>query len=269
MTLIKSNQGPFDIIGDLHGCFEELRELLVKLGYQSILIETENLDYGFEVIHPQGRTLVFLGDLVDRGPKICAVLKFAMAMTGKGKALSVLGNHDDKLLRKLKGSNVQIKHGLEESLGQLAEERPEFSVAVCRFLDSLDSSYFLDNQKLVVAHAGMKEEFQKLNSKETRQFGLFGETTGETDESGLPVRLNWAAGYRGRALVVYGHTPVAEAEWFNRTIDIDTGCVFGGKLTALRYPERELIDVPAHDTYYQPARPFLAETTQKPGLLKI
>ncbi|HBE77558.1 MAG TPA: hypothetical protein DDW65_07205 [Firmicutes bacterium] len=269
MTLIKNNQGPLDIIGDLHGCFEELRELLVKLGYQRIITESGNLDYGFEVIHPQGRTLVFLGDLVDRGPKICAVLKFVMAMVGKGKALSVLGNHDDKLLRKLKGSNVQNKHGLEESLRQLAEERPEFSIAVCRFFDSLDSSYFLDHQKLVVAHAGMKEELQKLNLKETRQFGLFGETTGKTDELGLPVRLNWAARYSGRALVVYGHTPVAEAEWFNRTIDIDTGCVFGGKLTALRYPERDLVDVPAHAIYCQPARQFLAETAQKPGLLKI
>lgn len=57
----------------------------------------------------------------------------------------------------------------------------------------------------------------------------------------MPVRYNWAADYRGKALVVYGHTPVPEALWLNNTVNIDTGCVFGGHLTALRYPEREAV----------------------------
>ena len=114
-----------------------------------------------------------------------------------------------------------------------------------------------DDGKLVVAHAGMKEEMQGRGSGKVRDFALYGETTGETDEYGLPVRYNWAAEYRGKAMVVYGHTPVAEPEWLNRTINIDTGCVFGGKLTALRYPERELVSVPALRTYYESAKPFL------------
>ncbi len=117
----------------------------------------------------------------------------------------------------------------------------------------------LDDGKLVVAHAGMKEEMQGRGSGKVREFALYGETTGETDEFGLPVRLNWAAEYRGKAMVVYGHTPVAEPEWLNRTINIDTGCVFGGKLTALRYPEKEIVSVPARLTYYEPIRPFLTE----------
>ena len=95
---------------------------------------------------------------------------------------------------------------------------------------------------------------------------MYGETTGETDEFGLPVRYNWAAEYRGRAMVVYGHTPVPEPEWLNRTICIDTGCVFGGKLTALRYPEKELVSVPALQTYYESAKPFLPEEDQAPAL---
>ena len=124
----------------------------------------------------------------------------------------------------------------------------------------------LDGGKLVVAHAGMKEEMQGRGSGAVRDFALYGETTGETDEFGLPIRYNWAAEYRGKATVVYGHTPVPEPEWLNRTINIDTGCVFGGKLTALRYPEKELVSVAARATYAVPARPFLALEAEAPQL---
>src|SRR5712675_1089700 len=119
-----------------------------------------------------------------------------MDMVECSNALCIPGNHDVKLLRKLKGKDVRLTHGLA--------------------------------------------------------------TTVEQDEFGMPIRYNWAAEYRGKAMVVYGHTPVPEAEWLNNTINIDTGCVFGGKLTALRYPERELVSVPAAHTYCAPARPFLA-----------
>jgi protein phosphatase len=169
-----------------------------------------------------------------------------------------------KLLRKLRGRDVQITHGLADSLHQLEAESPEFHEQVAKFLDALVSHYVLDDGKLVVAHAGMKEEMQGRGSGKVREFALFGETTGETDEFGLPVRLNWASEYRGRAMVVYGHTPVAEPEWLNRTINVDTGCVFGGKITALRYPEKELVSVPARRTYYEPIRPFLTEPAAPP-----
>jgi protein phosphatase len=181
-----------------------------------------------------------------------------MGMVASGAALCVPGNHDMKLLRKLRGKDVQITHGLAESLAQLDNEPPEFKQEVSKFLDDLVSHYVLDEAKLVIAHAGMKEEMQGRGSGKVRDFALYGETTGETDEFGLPVRYNWAAEYRGKAMVVYGHTPVPEPEWLNRTINIDTGCVFGGKLTALRYPEKELLSVAALQTYAQPVRPFLS-----------
>jgi protein phosphatase len=254
----KHEHGPFDIIGDLHGCFDELHSLLTKLGYQ--------IDSNYEVHHPEGRKAIFLGDLVDRGPKIPEVLKLVMNMTESSRALTVPGNHDTKLMRKLHGRNVQITHGLAESLNQLENESPEFKERVAAFIDSLPSHYVLDDGRLVVAHAGLKEELQGRASGKVRDFALYGETTGETDEFGLPVRYNWAANYRGKAKVVYGHTSVPEPEWLNNTICIDTGCVYGGKLTALRYPEREFVSVPALQTYYEPARPFLPDDEKAPAL---
>ena len=258
---LEHNHGPFDIIGDVHGCFDELISLLRQLGYLVQEIEGE-----YRVQPPAGRQAIFLGDLVDRGPNVPGVLKLVMGMVSEGTALCVPGNHDLKLVRKLKGRDIQIKHGLAETLAQLENESPEFRTEAMKFLDRLVSHYVLDDGNLVVAHAGMKAEMQGRSSGRVRDFALYGETTGETDEFGLPVRFNWAAEYRGKAMVVYGHTPVPTPEWLNRTINIDTGCVFGGRLTALRYPEQELVSVPAARTYCEPARVFLKPEEQAPAL---
>ena len=245
----KRETGPFDIIGDVHGCCDELEQLLQQLGYER--------NDGGPWAHPAGRRAIFVGDLVDRGPRIVDTLKTVMSMSQAGTALSVPGNHDIKLKRKLEGRDVTVSHGLDRSLQELEQETSEFRAEVQKFLDGLVSHYVFDDGRLVVAHAGMKAEMQGRGSAKVRDFALFGETTGETDEFGLPVRYNWAAEYRGRASVVYGHTPVPEPEWLNRTINIDTGCVFGGRLTALRWPEKELVSVPARETYADAVRPFM------------
>ncbi|NET33960.1 MAG: polynucleotide kinase-phosphatase [Cyanothece sp. SIO1E1] len=262
----KEEQGPFDIIGDIHGCCDELETLLAQLGYLPRLtdaddeIEAEEPWSGPVYYHPAGRKAVFLGDLVDRGPRILDTLRLVRNMVQAQTALCVPGNHDVKLLRKLRGKQVRIRHGLEQSVAELdalpANQREAFVPELIEFLHSLTSHYVLDQGRLVVAHAGMKQELQGRGSGRVRDFALYGETTGEIDEFGLPVRHNWAAAYRGEATVVYGHTPVLEAEWLNRTIDIDTGCVFGGKLTALRYPEQELVSVLAARMYCEPAKPL-------------
>ncbi len=267
------DSGPFDIIGDVHGCLPELMELLTKLGYsvedgtaEAIPGELRHgkqladLPISHRITHPEGRRLVFVGDLVDRGPDTPGVLRLVMSAVGQGAGLCVPGNHDVKLMRAMKGANVSLTHGLKESLQQLDAETPEFREAVKRFIDALVSHYVFDEGKLVVAHAGMKESMIGRASARVRDFALYGETTGETDEFGLPVRYPWAADYRGAAKVVYGHTPVPSVEWINDTIDIDTGCVFGGKLTALRYPSLEIVDVPAAREYAVPARPLVAPT---------
>lgn len=256
--------GPFDIIGDVHGCVDELVDLLTSLGYA---VDEDRRS----AAHPDGRTAVFVGDLVDRGPGVVAVLRLVMGMVEQGTALCVPGNHEVKLVRALGGRNVTVAHGLAESLAQLAEEPPELTEQVRRFLDGLVSHLVLDGGRLVVAHAGLREEMHNRTSGVVRSFALFGDTTGETDAYGLPVRYPWAEEYRGRAAVVYGHTPVPEAEWLNNTICVDTGCVFGGSLTALRWPERTTVSVPARQTYWEPVRPLAAdaESVREPRDLAI
>jgi protein phosphatase len=238
----RGDRGPFDVIGDVHGCFAELSALLDRLGYEETPLDGRTVRR-----HPGGRRAIFLGDLVDRGPAIVETLRLVMEMVSAGSALCVPGNHEMKLLRKLNGRNVNVSHGLAETLAQIDAipdaEREAFVWRLRGFLEDLVSHYWLDGGKLVVAHAGLREEMQGRGSGAVREFALYGETTGETDEFGLPVRFDWASEYRGRATVVYGHTPVPRAEWVNKTICIDTGCVYGGALTALRYPELELVSV--------------------------
>jgi len=267
----RDEHGPFDIIGDVHGCGTELEELLAELGYQLQASAEEASLWGSQYYaHPEGRTAVFVGDLVDRGPRVLDCVKIARNMVQHGTGLCVPGNHDMKLLRKLNGRNVQLKHGLAETVAEIdalpEEVRQPFCREMAQFLDRLVSHYVLDDGKLVVAHAGMKEEYQGRGSGKVREFALYGETTGETDEFGLPIRHNWAAEYRGAAMVVYGHTPVPQPEWLNHTVNVDTGCVFGGKLTALRYPEGEFVSVAAKQTYCQSSRPFLPEHHDDAGL---
>lgn len=253
----KAETGPFDLIGDVHGCYEELLTLLTRLGYEVQAEPVQDArDLGVRVKAPAGRRAIFLGDLVDRGPASPQVLRLVMSMVQGGQALCVPGNHDIKLLRYLSGKQVNEQHGFAATVQQLAGESDTFKSQLRQFLDGLVSHYVLDGGRLVVAHAGLREDMQGRGSGAVRAFALFGETTGEIDEFGLPVRYNWASEYRGRAMVVYGHTPVPEPEWLNNTIDIDTGCVFGGRLTALRYPERELVTVPAQQVYCEPARPL-------------
>ncbi|WP_067538901.1 polynucleotide kinase-phosphatase [Nocardia crassostreae] len=259
--------GPFDVIGDVHGCRSELETLLGELGYA---LSRDGAGRPVDARHPDGRTAVFVGDLVDRGPDTPGVLRLVMGMVASGNTLCVTGNHEFKLVRALDGRKVKVAHGLAESLAQLELEDADFRKTAHEFMRGLVSHYVLDGGKLVVAHAGLKEEYHGRASGRVRSFAMYGETTGETDEYGLPVRYPWADDYRGRALVLYGHTPMAELSWVNNTLCLDTGVVFGGKLTALRYPEKEPVSVPAEQVWYEPARPLQSAAPQRdPGVLDL
>jgi len=258
----KAETGPLDIIGDVHGCFDELCSLLEKLGYSVNAKDCIALP-------PEGRKAVFLGDLCDRGPKNVEVLRLVINMAKADYAYCVAGNHDAKLLKALRGTNVQATHGLDKTIEQMKTQDDAFIEEVKSFLDGLISHYVFDDGKLVVAHAGLKEKYQGRGSIRVRNFCLYGDTTGETDEYGLPIRLPWANEYRGRALVVFGHTPTPDVEKTNNTFCIDTGCVFGGSLTAFRYPEKDTVQVTATREYYSPIKPFLEESTRDNDVLDI
>lgn len=243
----KELHGPFDIIGDIHGCCDELELLLEKLGYQK---------KGGVYAHPDGRTAAFLGDFCDRGNRNADVLRLVMDMVKSGTAIAVPGNHDVKLLKYLRGKSIAMTHGIDKTIAEIEAQGDAFKSEVAEFIDGLISHYVLDDGKLVIAHAGLKQEYIGRGSARVREFCLYGETTGETDSYGLPVRLDWAADYRGRAAVVYGHIAGKEVKSQNNTFCIDTGCVFGGKLTAYRYPEKEYVEVQALQQYYEPVKPL-------------
>jgi hypothetical protein len=261
----RSDSGPFDIIGDVHGCAGELEALLVKLGYD-VAWHGAPGSVQVAVTPPAGRRAVFVGDLVDRGPRAPDVLRIVMGMVESGAAFAVPGNHDVKFQRWLDGKDVKPTHGLDRTIAQFEPEPKAFRSAVRAFFKALPIYLWLDGGRLAVAHAGIKEEMLGRVSGEIRRFCLYGETSGETDKFGLPIRYHWAAEYRGRTAVVYGHTPVPDADWVNNTICLDTGCCFGGKLTALRWPEREIVTVAAADIYTMPVRPF-GHPPPRPGAM--
>ena len=245
---LRGERGHFDIIGDVHGCYDELCDLLALLGYCE-----DQVDDGDIWRHPAERRAVFVGDLVDRGPGVTRVALLAMRMVAAGSALCAPGNHDIKLMRALEGRHVYVAHGLQESLDQIAalpgNERERFERDYITFIRQIPPYLLLDGGALVVAHAGLPERYHGRISERVRTLAFYGETTGWEDEYGHPERVDWAADYRGAAAVVYGHTPHRATAWRNNTINVDTGCVHGGRLTAVRWPEREIVSVAARREY--------------------
>jgi protein phosphatase len=251
-SMWRDKTGSFDMIGDVHGCCDELLSLLKVMGYK---VESPDALIP-RIMAPEGRTAVFVGDFTDRGPDNVRSLLIVMTMVRSGAALAVPGNHDDKLLRALQGAPVKISNGLDRTLQELSAAGEEMQALVRDFLDGLPSHLILNGGGLVVAHAGLPQELHGVDSPRARDIALFGTPTGRRDEFGLKVMVDWAHAYESEAVVVWGHLPVAEAVWVGNTINIDTGCVHGGSLTALRYPERELVSVPAARVYSAPIKPL-------------
>lgn len=230
-----------DIIGDIHGCYEEFVELTKKLGYEW----EDDIP-----IHKEGRKLAFVGDLTDRGPQSLRVVNtiYKLVMSAK-KGYYCPGNHCNKLYRYFLGRKVQVTHGLETTVAEYqALSIKEQEKVKHQFITLYEASplyHVLDDKKLVIAHAGIRQDYIGRNDKKVQTFVLYGDITGETNPDGSPVRRDWAQYYQGDAWIVYGHTPVKQPRTINHSINIDTGCVFGGELTALRYPELETISIPS------------------------
>jgi protein phosphatase len=235
--------GPFDIIGDVHGCAGELAELLFNLGYC--------YQDAMSFVHPYGRKAVFVGDLVDRGPNSSMVLETVFLMTGFGNAYIVASNHDDKFKRYLKGNKVKVGNGLQMTIDQIKDWTPEQRQVYFEWLDAVPSHLVLDNGKLVVSHAGLEERYHGRDEKKVKDLAMYGITTGQVGEDGFIIREDLAARYTGQAIQVHGHIVVDDPGPRSNIWDVDQGCVFGGKLTALRYPEMEIIQVAAKQIYYE------------------
>jgi protein phosphatase len=249
--------GPFDIIGDVHGCFNELNALFAQLGYQ------HDATAGWR--SPSGRIPVFIGDLVDRGPASVAVVDLVMRMIDHAAAFCVAGNHDLKFERYLAGDPLPLLFGLDTTVAEFEQQPDEMRERTRAFLGALPGQHVFDDGRLVVAHTGLPEDLHGVDTPEVRHVAAYGVHDDSVDPRDIEKRHPWIVAYAGSAHVVYGHTPVLEAAWRDRTIDIDTGCVFGWRLTALRWPERDLVSVPAERVYATRRRPFLPETGQVPS----
>ena len=225
----------YDIIGDVHGCSDALRRLCETLGYD------ENY------YHEDGRRLIFLGDLIDRGPDSIGVLNLVSRLVTRGRALLTLGNHDDALMRWLKGEHFDTsKGGLAQTIAQI-ETRPEkktLKKAILTLYQRAPLYLVLDGGALIIAHAGIEEEMIGKSDPETRRFVLNGEAVGKSSE-GKTLRRDWALNYRGSAFIAYGHTPQEKALFRGNSVNLDTGAYRGGMLTGFRWPERALVSVPS------------------------
>ncbi|MFD4704879.1 bis(5'-nucleosyl)-tetraphosphatase PrpE [Gottfriedia sp. NPDC058432] len=245
----------YDIIGDIHGCYNEFVELTKKLGYSW----ENNIP-----VHPENRKLVFVGDLTDRGPNSLAVIKVVYELVMKHKKAHYSpGNHCNKLYRYFLGRNVKIQHGLETTVAELEsvsdKERSHYQTSFIKLYEGSPLYNVLYNGKLVVSHAGIREDMIGKHSNNVKTFVLYGDINGEVLPNGMPVRKDWAKEYKGKALIVYGHTPIKEPRELNNTINIDTGAVFGGKLTAFSYPERTYTQVQSSMPYIEEKFSFYAE----------
>lgn len=236
--------GPFDFVGDVHGCVEELIALLILLGYVDAGTRRPRR-------HPEGRTLVLLGDLTDRGPANLAVLRLVRELEAAG-AIRILGNHDEKLARWLLGNKkIRIAAGLQGTIDEMVDLPEEEMLDLGAWLGSAEPHVMLDGGRVAAAHAGIDEKNQGRRSGGARSFGLYGAATGLLDENDVPIALDWALDYAGKAVVVHGHVVHEEPRIVGNVVAIDTGCVFGGRLTAYRWPERTFESVPARQAYFE------------------
>ena len=179
--------------------------------------------------------------------------------------MAVKGNHEFKLERVMCDRKVQAiftdmastmlsLRGAWQGLYRFAFGKDKncfpFSYEeLAAFLDALPHYITLEGGNLLVSHAGLCQDLQGKNNQKAAHFCLFGDANGKLDEKGFPIRHHWENSYTGKAQVVYGHTPVIKPLKCGNTWNIDTGCVFGGSLSALSYPQGEITSVKSRKIY--------------------
>ncbi|MCM3388149.1 polynucleotide kinase-phosphatase [Ureibacillus chungkukjangi] len=256
VEVIRKTQNPLhlevgngiDIIGDIHGCYDEMIELLERLGYEK--------DHQSLYVHPEGRRFLSLGDIMSRGPESLKTMEFFMRHVNENLAYMIDSNHGWKIARWLEGKNVTLNHGdelVEEELARNGEtgDITQLKQELKTFLLRAPSHYVLTKNNvptLVCTHAGIKDDFIGKQSYDISDFCRYGDNEG-LDETGKPIRKDWTIHHKTSTLIVWGHDPKLKPLVVNNTINIDQGVVFGGELTAFRYPEQEFVAVQAKQDY--------------------
>lgn len=245
---LRTEVAGYDMIGDIHSCADELEELMKTMGYDITWVQTGD-QRAARITPPEGRKLILLGDLVDRGPKSADVLRLAHAIIEQDCGYVIMGNHDLYLAQWMRGINLPINTGIAQTITQLSRESEQFLRTMLEMLSALPTYLWLDQGRLCASHAGMRTDLLGRATPEAHEHAINGDEPARNAAKAYDSKLHWSASYGGTTSMVYGHFRLQDALWVNNTMCLDTACVYGGKLTALRWPEREVVSVAARERY--------------------
>jgi len=218
------------IVGDVHGCREELEDLLEESGWED------------------GDQLVLVGDLVAKGPDSLGVIRLVRELEGR----AVRGNHDQHCLKwwdakRAGGELPTLKPAHQRVADELTDEDWQWLAALPLWIE-------LPEHDALVVHAGLLPDLpledQDPDDLMNMRSILDDGTASRSNEEGTP----WASVWPGPRLVVFGHDAVRGLQNRPHSVGLDTGCVYGGWLTGLWVPRRDLVSVPARGTYAQPGK---------------
>jgi len=213
------------VIGDIHGCYEELLDLIKEAGLSH---------------HDR---VVAVGDLVVKGPKSREVLELFEA---DSRFSSVIGNHDLMLLKRWRGEEVELTPAQESAFSELDDGGSHHR----SYLESLP--FMIDLGEHLVVHAGVRPRVALASQSEEDLTELRTLGPDPTSREGTP----WYNAYEGEKIVLFGHWPALEVRRGARAIGLDTGCVYGHRLTAYMIETGEIISVRARMAYDSPKRPL-------------
>lgn len=223
------------IIGDVHGCFDEVQDLLKKVRYDSM-----------------NDRIIFTGDIVDRGPKSKEIIEFVVSTPN---VHMIMGNHENKLIRYLRGNPVSITDGLQETIDQLAPElkREANREELLFFLENLPYAIKLDDN-IYVVHGGIDPRFSVEAQKQNVVLYMRNHAPGKTFSD--PTAPPWYEVERGEAskdqIILFGHNSKANTSNAINAVALDGGCVFGDELRAAIIDidgTRTIESVPARKQY--------------------
>ena len=212
------------LVGDVHGCFRELTELLEKVDFD-----------------PSGDRLIFLGDIINRGPHSGKVLELVHSIPCE----VVLGNHELGLTKYVQDKSPP-NPDFEEVLQQMEDKRDDYLA----WMENLPT--FIETPAFLAVHAGLIPNLspQKHPPEIITRLRTWG---GDFHDLDNPAHPPWYELYTGKKLVVYGHWALKGLTVRENTIGLDSGCVWGGALSALELPGRKITQVKAHAVYADPS----------------